>query len=59
MDRTSFESPEAERRKERQIVERAEARWRDALARYTPPLLDEHKIKAAEEVLARARRLLR
>jgi trimethylamine--corrinoid protein Co-methyltransferase len=58
MDRTAFESPEAERRKERQMVERAEALWRDALERYTPPSLDEHKIRAAEETLARARREL-
>jgi trimethylamine--corrinoid protein Co-methyltransferase len=58
MDRTSFESPEVERQKERQIVERAEACWRDALARYSPPPLDEHEIKAAEDVLARARKAL-
>jgi len=58
MDRTSFESPEAERRKELQIVERAEARWRGALAQYEPPDLDQAKIGAAEDVLARARRAL-
>jgi trimethylamine--corrinoid protein Co-methyltransferase len=58
MDRSSFESPEAERKKELQIVERAEARWRDALASYTPPRLDEDKIKAAEKVLEQARKKL-
>ncbi|MCL6429327.1 MAG: trimethylamine methyltransferase family protein [Anaerolineae bacterium] len=58
MDRTSFDSPEAERIKERQIVERAEARWREALARYEPPALDDYKVKAAEKVLASARKVL-
>ncbi len=58
MDRTSFESPGAEREKERQIVARAEACWRDALARYTPPALDGDRIRAAETVLARAKKEL-
>jgi trimethylamine--corrinoid protein Co-methyltransferase len=58
MDRSSFESPEAERKKELQVVERAEARWRDALAAYTPPRLDEDNIKAAEKVLEQARKKL-
>ncbi|MCJ7735937.1 MAG: trimethylamine methyltransferase family protein, partial [Anaerolineae bacterium] len=58
MDRTSFESPEAERKKELQIVERAEARWRDALAHYEPPELDEHRIRAADKVLDHAKKAL-
>ncbi len=58
MDRTAYRDPHEEVRKERQIIERAEARWRDALARYEPPDLDPDKIRAAEDVLARARREL-
>jgi len=58
MDRTSFESPEAEREKELQILRRAEAKWREALARYEPPALDEGKLHAAGEVLARAKERL-
>lgn len=58
MDRTSFNAPETERRKERQIVERAEARWRDALAGYEAPQLDGDKVKDAEDVLAHARKAL-
>ena len=58
MDRTSFESPEAERAKERQVIERAEARWREALARYTAPNVPEEKVRAARQVEARARKAL-
>jgi trimethylamine--corrinoid protein Co-methyltransferase len=58
MDRTSFEAQEAELEKDRQIVERAEAIWRDALQRYEPPAIDEGKLRAAEDVLARAKRAL-
>jgi trimethylamine--corrinoid protein Co-methyltransferase len=58
MDRTAFEGPEVEREKERQIVERAEARWRDALASYEPLPVDEYKIRAAQDVLERASRAL-
>jgi trimethylamine:corrinoid methyltransferase-like protein len=56
MDRTAYRDPAEEIRKERQIVERAEARWREALARYEPPALDQGKLRAAEEVAARAKR---
>ena len=58
MDRTSFDSREAEKRKERQIVEIAEQRWRDALAEYVAPDLDQTRIAAAEEVLRRAKNAL-
>jgi trimethylamine--corrinoid protein Co-methyltransferase len=58
MDRTAWSSPEEERARERQIVERAETRWRDALRRYEPPALDAEQLRAAEEVLDHARRSL-
>jgi trimethylamine:corrinoid methyltransferase-like protein len=58
MDRTAWTTPEEERRKEMQIVESAEHRWRDALRRYQRPDLDDEKIRAAEDVLAAARELL-
>jgi len=58
LNRLAFESAAEERRNDLATVERAEARWREALARYSPPELDEAKIKAAEGVLAHARQTL-
>jgi hypothetical protein len=40
------------------IIDQAEGKWRDAPASYRRPDLDQDKIKAAEEVLARAKRHL-
>jgi trimethylamine:corrinoid methyltransferase-like protein len=58
MDRTTWDSPEREREKELIVLRRAEARWRDALARYERPNIPEEKIRAAQEVVERARRNL-
>lgn len=58
MDRTNWESPEAERQKETNLLRKAEARWRDALARYEPPDIPTEKIKAARDVVEQARRSL-
>lgn len=55
MDRTGFSTGEEERRKDRELVERAEAKWRDALARYEPPDENADTIRAAEQVVSRAR----
>lgn len=54
MDRSGYATDAAERAKTNQIVEKAEARFQDALAKYnyTP---DETKIRAAEAVLEHAR----
>jgi trimethylamine--corrinoid protein Co-methyltransferase len=58
MDRTNWESPEAERQKETLLLRRAESRWRDALARYEPPHIPREKIEAADDVVRRAREAL-
>ena len=58
MDRTCWESPQAEREKERAMLEQAEAIWRDALAGYQRPEVPQEKIKAVDAVLASARRRL-
>jgi trimethylamine---corrinoid protein Co-methyltransferase len=58
MDRTSWISTAEEREKEHIMVERAEARWRDALARYQPPNIPREKVQAAEGVIAAARKAL-
>ncbi len=58
MDRTVWDSPEAERRKEQIVLERAEQKWRDALVRYEPPVIPAERIRAAEAVVERAKRAL-
>ena len=58
MDRTCWSTPGVERAKERLMLERAEAKWRAALASYQPPPVPEEKVRAAEAVVARARRAL-
>jgi trimethylamine--corrinoid protein Co-methyltransferase len=58
MDRTCWEGPAAELRKERQIVERAEARWRKALKSYERPNIPEEKMRAVDEVVTAACRQL-
>ncbi len=58
MDRTAWSSAEEERAREQQIIERAEAGWRDALRRYEPPALDPDKLKAADDILTHARQAL-
>ena len=58
MDRTCWDTPAVEQRKKRQIVERAEATWRAALARYEQPAVPEEKILAAGKVVQRARQAL-
>lgn len=58
LDRIPPENADAARDYDRRILDRAEAYWRDALASYTPPDLDEAKLKAAEDVAARARAAL-
>jgi len=54
MDRTAFGTASEERDREWEILQRAEARWRDALALYVQPDLDERKLAEADEVLASA-----
>ena len=58
MDRTSWIDTAEEQRKERQIVKEAEARWRGALHRYRPPAISVEKLRAADDVIARARAAL-
>ncbi|MBI2440984.1 MAG: trimethylamine methyltransferase family protein [Lentisphaerae bacterium] len=58
MDRSAFCDAEEERRKDRELVDRAEAKWRNALASYHAPEQDADKITAAEQVVSRARRAL-
>lgn len=55
MDRTNWDQPANEREKELVVLRRAEARWREALARYKQPDIPEEKIRAADEVVQRAR----
>lgn len=38
------------------VIQQAEQAWRDALASYEPPAMDEAKVRAIDEVVARARR---
>ena len=58
MDRTCWDSPEVERQKEQIMLERAEEKWRDALAHYKTPDIPEEKLRAAEAVVERARQAL-
>lgn len=58
MDRTNWDSPACEREKELVVLRKAEARWREALARYERPNIPDEKIRAAREVVARARKHL-
>ena len=52
MDRSSWAGDAAERRKERQLVDEAESRWRRAYQRYRPPAIPAEKVKAVDEVVA-------
>lgn len=58
MDRTNWDNPDTERQKETIMLRRADARWRDALARYTPPNIPREKIEAAQDVVRRAKATL-
>lgn len=58
MNRKAFEKAEDERRNDAGIVQRAEQRWRGALAAYAPEGVDPLKVKAAEEVLNHAKKNL-
>ena len=55
-DRTRWRGQEAERDAEHKLLERAEAKWRAALARYEPPEVAPERLRAIEQVLRRARR---
>ena len=58
MNRKAFENAEDERRNDANIVQRAEQRWRGALAAYSPEGVDPLKCIAAEEVLTHAKKNL-
>ena len=58
MDRSAWSSPEQERKKEQQMLLAAEAKWRDALARYEAPDIPEETIRAVDAVVERARQAL-
>ena len=58
MDRSAWRSPEEERKKERKMLLEAEAKWRDALARYEPPDIPDETIRAVDAVVERAKREL-
>jgi len=58
MDRTCWEGGDAERRKEQALLRLAEERWRDSLASYEQPYVPEEKVRAARQVVERARRAL-
>jgi trimethylamine:corrinoid methyltransferase-like protein len=56
MNRLSLATAEEELKNDAAIVQRAEDRWRGALAAYSPESVDPHKVKAAEEVLHNAQK---
>jgi trimethylamine:corrinoid methyltransferase-like protein len=58
LNRKSFERAEDERKNDAGIVQRAEQRWRGALAAYTPEGIDPLKVRAADEVLNHAKKKL-
>jgi trimethylamine:corrinoid methyltransferase-like protein len=54
-DRGGYSTDEEEGRKSCEMVEQAEAGWRGALARYEPAGVDPDKVRAAAQVVERAR----
>jgi len=58
MDRTCWDTSTEERRKEQALLHQAEEKWRAALARYEQPAVPAEKIRAAEAVVARAKRAM-
>jgi len=56
MDRRIWQGDQEERRAEREMLEQAEARWRDAVASYERPDIPEERLRAVEDVCRRARK---
>ena len=56
LDRRIWQGDEIERDAERHMLERIDAYWRDAVARYQQPAIDQPKLAAARDVLAAAER---
>jgi trimethylamine--corrinoid protein Co-methyltransferase len=56
MDRTSYSTDEQEKNREREMLEAAQTKYEEAVARYEPPAVDGDTTRAYDEVMIRARK---
>jgi len=57
-DRTSFENGMKEAEKEEHILEKADVRWRETLAKWSPTEVDKDKLKDVQKIVDKARKEL-